>query len=298
MGATSQKNKNKKPDDVCIFFRKPLMWVPVKLFLQQVEARVQLAALLAAQAVQRCAEGWGGGEAAAGNLLVLTTPSIFPPETEDVGHTWEGTWKQKRGEIWVMANTLTHDKATLRCKRIIIIFLIIISTWQCIAGVARLSFSIAICVLREVFVCRLYMMVLQHCRWRSEAGYNWLFSLSDQNMITLLLSTISNKKKKNRGREAGILHLIPAGMGRHRVAKLPLCRLLTFLVMGWFSLSSSVYRLVGLFNFADICVIWSGKRKANIGDFMSVYFLSFTTTSPSNKRSGACVTLLCAPPKW
>lgn len=61
--------------------------LPVELFLQQVQACVQLVALLSAQAVQRRVDGRGGGEAAAGNLLVLTTTPTFSPETKDVGHT-------------------------------------------------------------------------------------------------------------------------------------------------------------------------------------------------------------------
>lgn len=64
-----------------------MLVVPVELFLQQVQACVQLVALLAAQAVQWCVEGWRGGKAAAGNLLVLTTPPALSPETKDVGHT-------------------------------------------------------------------------------------------------------------------------------------------------------------------------------------------------------------------
>lgn len=59
---------------------------PVELFLQQVQACVQLVALLSAQAVQRRVEGWGGCQAAAGNLSVLTAPSTLPPEAKDVGH--------------------------------------------------------------------------------------------------------------------------------------------------------------------------------------------------------------------
>lgn len=60
--------------------------VPVELFLQQVQARVQLAALLAAQAVYRRVEGRRGRQATAGNLLVLATAPTVPPETEDVRH--------------------------------------------------------------------------------------------------------------------------------------------------------------------------------------------------------------------
>lgn len=72
--------------------------VPVELFLQQVQACVQLAALLATQAVHRGVEGWWGGQAAARNLLVLTTPPTLPPEVKDVGHTWEGTCRSWEGQ--------------------------------------------------------------------------------------------------------------------------------------------------------------------------------------------------------
>lgn len=65
-------------------------FVPVELFLQQVQACVQLVALLSAQAVQWSVEGRRGGQAAAGNLLVLTASSTLPPETKDVGHAREG----------------------------------------------------------------------------------------------------------------------------------------------------------------------------------------------------------------
>lgn len=67
--------------------RPTLLVVPVELFLQQVQACVQLVALLSAQAVQWRVEGRRGGKAAAGNLLVLTTPPALSPETKDVGHT-------------------------------------------------------------------------------------------------------------------------------------------------------------------------------------------------------------------
>lgn len=70
--------------------------IPVELFLQQVQACVQLVALLPAQALQRRVEGRRGGQAAAGNLLVLTTPPTLPPETKDVGHTREGTCGRRR----------------------------------------------------------------------------------------------------------------------------------------------------------------------------------------------------------
>lgn len=60
---------------------------PVELLLQQVQTCVQLVALLPAQAVQRRVEGRRRGQAAAGDLLVLTAPPALPPETEDVGHT-------------------------------------------------------------------------------------------------------------------------------------------------------------------------------------------------------------------
>lgn len=64
---------------------------PVELLLQQVQASVQLVALLSAQAVQRRVEGWRRGHAAAGDLLVLAAaPSILSPETEDVGHARKG----------------------------------------------------------------------------------------------------------------------------------------------------------------------------------------------------------------
>lgn len=70
---------------------------PVKLLLQQVKARVQLAALLSGQAVKRCAEKWWGGHAAAGDLLVLPSSPTLSPETEDVGNPREGTcWKKRR----------------------------------------------------------------------------------------------------------------------------------------------------------------------------------------------------------
>lgn len=59
--------------------------IPIELFLQQVQAGVQLVALLSAQAVQWRVEGWRGDQAAAGNLLVLATSSTVPPETKDVG---------------------------------------------------------------------------------------------------------------------------------------------------------------------------------------------------------------------
>jgi len=72
--------------------------VPVELFLQQVQACVQLAALLPAQAVQRRAEGRGGGPAAAGHLLVVSAPPPLPPEAEDVGHAREGSWRTDGGE--------------------------------------------------------------------------------------------------------------------------------------------------------------------------------------------------------
>lgn len=73
--------------------------VPVELFLQQVQACVQLAALLAAQVVQRRVEGWGWGQAAAGNLLVLSSPPTLPPETKDVGHTRECTCAQGQKKL-------------------------------------------------------------------------------------------------------------------------------------------------------------------------------------------------------
>lgn len=60
--------------------------IPVQLFLQQVQARVQLVSLLSAQAVQWRVKGRWGGQAAAGNLLVLTAAATLPPETKDVGH--------------------------------------------------------------------------------------------------------------------------------------------------------------------------------------------------------------------
>lgn len=73
--------------------------IPVELFLQQVQARVQLVALLSAQAVQRRVEGRRGGHTAAGDLLVLAAPSTLPPETKDVGHAREGTWEEKKEEL-------------------------------------------------------------------------------------------------------------------------------------------------------------------------------------------------------
>lgn len=73
--------------------------IPVELFLQQVQARVQLVALLSAQAVQRRVEGRWGGHAAAGDLLVLAAPSTLPPETEDVGYAGEGPWEEKKEEL-------------------------------------------------------------------------------------------------------------------------------------------------------------------------------------------------------
>lgn len=73
--------------------------IPVELFLQQVQARVQLVALLSAQAVQRRVEGRWGGHTAAGDLLVLAAPSTLPPETKDVGHAREGTWEEKKEEL-------------------------------------------------------------------------------------------------------------------------------------------------------------------------------------------------------
>lgn len=65
---------------------------PVELFLKQVQTRLQLVALLSAQAMQRCVGRWGGVQAAAGDLLVLTTSSALSPETKDVGHPWESSW--------------------------------------------------------------------------------------------------------------------------------------------------------------------------------------------------------------
>lgn len=73
--------------------------IPVELFLQQVQARVQLVALLSAQAVQRRVEGRWGGHTAAGDLLVLAAPSTLPPETKNVGHAREGAWKEKKEEL-------------------------------------------------------------------------------------------------------------------------------------------------------------------------------------------------------
>lgn len=71
---------------------------PVELLLQQVQASVQLVALLSAQAVQWRVEGWRRGHTAAGHLLVLgAAPSTFPPETEDVGHAGEGTCRGAEG---------------------------------------------------------------------------------------------------------------------------------------------------------------------------------------------------------
>lgn len=54
--------------------------------------------LLSAQAVQRRVERRGGGQAAAGNFLVLTSTPTLSPETKDVGHAWQGTCGRWGGE--------------------------------------------------------------------------------------------------------------------------------------------------------------------------------------------------------
>lgn len=71
--------------------------VPVKLLLEQVEARLHLGALAAAHGRQWDAEGGVSRDGAARQLLVLPPPAL-PPETEDVGDSREGSCKGKEGK--------------------------------------------------------------------------------------------------------------------------------------------------------------------------------------------------------
>ena len=69
------------PTCLCLYMSLSLhVSVPVELLLQQVQSVVQLGALPAADIVER----GGGWQAAARQLLVLTTAPTLPPETEDI----------------------------------------------------------------------------------------------------------------------------------------------------------------------------------------------------------------------